>query len=94
MYSLDQIHLDRWTWTSPSEYQMDQTGYSLDQVILGPVMSHLEVIYMLKYAVKIHTCIRKPYLKVDPNILWVLVSLNIFWEKKISFEFIDLTKIS
>ena len=52
MYSLDQIHLDRWTWTSPSEYQMDQ-----NRVFLGPGnpwTSHLEVIFMLKYAVKIH----------------------------------------
>ena len=42
---------------------------------------------MLNYAFKMHNLIIKPYLKVVQSILWVSVSLNIFW-KKVSFEFI------
>ena len=52
-----------------------------------PWTGHLEVIYMLNYAFKMHNLIIKPYLKVVQSILWVSVSLNIFG-KKVSFEFI------
>ena len=36
MYSLDQIHLDRWTWTSRSNGQLDQNDVFLGPILVGP----------------------------------------------------------
>ena len=36
VYSLDQIHLAHWTWTGPSNCQLDQNGVFLGPILVGP----------------------------------------------------------
>ena len=53
VYSLDQIHLDHWTWTGPSNCQLDQNGVFFGPILVGPG-NH--AIYLITMAYWKYTC--------------------------------------